>query len=385
MHLYDLDAFNNLPDVSFIDGISIDELLEDAVADYEIEYSRLTGENKILYPADPMRVLINTFVLKLYQLYQYVDRTGKQDLLKYSDSGYLDHIAALRSVTRLPATFASTTLAFTLSTILPDVVIIPKGTLVTAGDNVFFATTEYCEIPAGNLRTEVCAECTTPGTAGNNYSAGRLNTIEQPFPYAAGVTNLYQTSGGAEAESDQSLAERTFLAPSHFSVAGPDDAYQYWVKSYNQSIGDVNVYSPEPGVVDVRILLNDGELPDESFVDGVKTFLKDKKVRPFTDYVLVSAPDIIEYDIDFVYYIRAADRNNAAGIQKRLNTALNNYILWQGNKIGRDINPSVLHRLLMETGAKRMVMNEPVFTRVPETGVARVRLVSAIYGGIEVD
>lgn len=383
--MHDIDAFYNLPDVSFIDDITIDRLLNQAIADYEGEYARITGEAKILYPADPMRILIQTYVLKLYQLYQYVDRAGKQNLLRYSYSKFLDHIASLRGVTRLPAQSATTVLRFTLSAPLPEIAEIPIGTLVTAGDNVFFSTTDYAEIPPGGQSIDVGAVCTISGTVGNIYSAGRLKVIVQPFPYAAKVENIHDASGGIEEETDEALALRTFLAPGGYSVAGPDGAYIYWVKSYNQSISDVNVSSPEPGIVDIRILLKDGELPNADFLSGLDTFLRENKVRPFTDYVRTAAPDVIEYDTDFAYYIRSADRNNVAGIQKRLNAALDNYIFWQDQKIGRDVNPSVLQRLLMESGIKRVVINEPAYRKISGTDVAKARRINAIFGGIEVD
>jgi phage-related baseplate assembly protein len=381
----DLEIFRNLPDISFIDNLSIEGLLRQGIADYEGEYSRLTGENKILYPADPMRVLIHTYVLKLYQLYQYVDRAGKQDLLKYSAGAFLDHIAALRGVTRLPAASAVTTLRFTLSAPLAYTAAIQAGTLATAGDNVFFATTAYGEIPPGGLTADLPAQCVTPGAAGNIYAAGRVKVIVQPFPYAASVANITDAAGGAEAESDVSLAERTFLAPSGYSVAGPDDAYVFWTKTYSQAISDVNMYSPDPGVVDIRVLLEGGQRPGAAFLEGLWEYLANNRVRPLTDTVLVKAPDPLEYDIDCVYYIRSVDRNNAAAIQQRLDAALDGYLAWQDRKIGRDVNPSMLSRMLMSAGIKRVEITAPVFTVAHQTQLATLRGSTVQYGGLEDD
>lgn len=79
----------------------------------------------------------------------------------------------------------------------------------------------------------------------------------------AEVTNITKSEGGAGEETEENFRERIFLAPSSYSTAGPSDAYEYWVKQYNSAaIEDVKIYEPEDAVVDIRILLNGGELPD---------------------------------------------------------------------------------------------------------------------------
>lgn len=42
------------------------------------------------------------------------------------------------------------------------------------------------------------------------------------------------------------------------------------------------------------------------------------------------------------------------------------YTAWQCAKLGRDINPSRLHAMLMETGIKRVDMIEPVFVSLKD-------------------
>jgi phage-related baseplate assembly protein len=380
-----IEEFRNIPDINFIDGVTLENLRNEAVADYESEYERITGESKTLYPADPIRILLYTYTLKLYQLYQYVDRSGKQDLLKYSRGGFLDNIAALRSVARLPIQAAQTLLTFTLSAPLEYAALIPMGKEVTGGDNVFFRVTRTGEIPIGEIEVTLPAVCTQSGSVGNQYPIGILNTIVQPLPFTPSVRNISPASGGVDEESDQSLAERTFLAPSGFSVAGPDEAYIFWVKTYSQAITDVNVFMPEPGTVDIRILLNDGELPGQGFIEGLFAFLKENKVRPLTDKVLIAPPDLVDYSIELIYYISTKDRNTAGTIQERVSLALKYYSAWQNQKIGRDINPDTLRQLFREAGAKRLDLRSPDFTLL--TGVQLARLVNThvVYGGLEDD
>ena len=40
------------------------------------------------------------------------------------------------------------------------------------------------------------------------------------------------------------------------------------------------------------------------------------------------------------------------------------YIQWQSAKLGRDINPSKLHALLMQAGVKRVEISSPLFTHL---------------------
>ncbi|MFD2089924.1 baseplate J/gp47 family protein [Brevibacillus brevis] len=54
---------------------------------------------------------------------------------------------------------------------------IPKGTRVTAGDNVFFATTADVTVTSGETKVEVKAECVSVGVIGNGYPVGKTEPI----------------------------------------------------------------------------------------------------------------------------------------------------------------------------------------------------------------
>ena len=49
--------------------------------------------------------------------------------------------------------------------------------------------------------------------------------------------------------------------------------------------------------------------------------------------------------------------------------------------MGRDINPSYLHRLLMEAGIKRAVIRQPEYAVVPGTSVARLKGPETVLNG----
>jgi phage-related baseplate assembly protein len=380
-----LQSVTDLPEVSFIDDDTLDEMRTRMVANFESEYERITGKKISLSPSDPNRITLYAHALELYQVEQYIDRAGKQDLIKYSYGEFLDNLGAGRGVTRKQPAPAETILRFTLSEKRPNAVGIPEGTKVTNGDLLYFETEGYDEIPAGDMYVDIRAVCTVDGVEGNEQLPGQINILVDLIPYVASVENITESSEGADLETDESMADRIFLAPSGYSVAGPDDAYKYWAKTYSQMIGDVNVTSPDPVEVEIRFLMTDGSLPTKTTIEGLTEYLQDNNIRPLTDKVTVLAPEAVNFNIGLTYYVNRSDQSKAGTIQSEVSQAISDYIEWQTYTIGRDINPSELIKRIMAAGAKRVEITSPVFTAVADTSVARVGTQTVTYGGIEND
>ncbi|MCX4373690.1 MAG: phage tail protein, partial [Dysosmobacter sp.] len=91
-----LKSVFDLPDVSFIENDTLDAMMQRLVANYEKRYKEVTGKAVSLGAADPNRVQLYAIALDLFQIEQYVDRAGKQDLLKYSYGEFLDSLAGNR-------------------------------------------------------------------------------------------------------------------------------------------------------------------------------------------------------------------------------------------------------------------------------------------------
>ncbi len=380
-----LKSVFDLPDISFIENDTLDAMMNRLVSNYEKKYKEVTGQTVSLGAADPARIQLYAIALDLYQIEQYVDRAGKQDLLKYSYDGFLDNLAGNRGVTRQQAAAAKTTIRFTLSAIRDYAIGIPAGTRLTNGDGVYFQTTAYAEATAGSSYVDVEAECTAQGIEGNDFLPGQINILVDPLPYVASVTNTTTTAGGTDLEDDTSLAERTFLAPSGYSTAGPQDAYTFWVRTYNTDIGSVRPTTPEPGKVTIYILMRDGTLPGETLISGLQEFLRQEGVRPMTDLVTVSAPEVKTFNLSLTYHIARSNQASATAIQSKVNAAIDEYITWQTTEIGRDVDPSELIRLVRAAGAKRPAVTAPDFTAISETQVAQLGTKSVTYGGLEDD
>lgn len=379
-------AIKNLPDISFIDNLKLDDLQGILINAFQEEYEKETGHKLALSKADPNRIILLSCAQILYQEMQQINKAGRMNFLKYAYDGYLDNLSALKKVTRNPARTASVPIKFILSMPRETVTGIPAGTRVTADYEVYFSVQEYAEIPAGETELTVIAVCTEAGVVGNGYAIGEINTLVDPIGFVNKVTNTETSAGGTEIEDDESMAERTYLAPSSYSTAGPDDAYVYWVKDVRPDIGDVKVTSPSAGIVDIRFVMDGGKLPDNKTILAVKEHVSQRGKRPLTDMVQVSSPDVVQFAIDFKYYINSSDSSIAAYIQENVNTAVDDYIIWQSSKIGRDINPDELIVRIKGAGAKRVVINAPVFQAIGEIEKAELSSNSnIIYGGLEDD
>lgn len=374
-----IERLKNYPDVTFIEAISFEKLKESMVSDFEKRYRELTGNTMTLAAADPYRLILYACAVAIYQGYQYTDKAGKMGLLKYSTGDFLDNLAALKGITRNEAVPSRTTMRFTLSAVQSRKAVIPKGTRLK-GQELYFETVEEGEIPAGELTADVPAVCQTSGAIGNGYREGDITTLVDPLPFNAKVSNVEITDGGADREEDADLAERIYLAPSKYSTAGPEPAYEYWVKTYNSAVDECRVITESPGEVDIYIMV-DGKLPTESFIKELTEKLKNGEQRPLTDHVVVKAPETVKYEIDFTYYIRSSDRDMVDTIQKAVKNACNNFIAWQ-NKIGKDITPSQLISEIMQAGVQSVEIKKPSYIEISDSQIGITSEPVITYGGL---
>lgn len=375
----------NLPEVSFIDGKTLDDVQEEMINAYQERYEQLTGKKITLRRADPEALKLYACSVQLYHMLLHIDMAGKMDLLKYAYGDFLDNLGALRGVSRLPASAARCTVRFTLSAKQKSVVTIPVGTKVSNGDALYFETDELAEIAIGDLYVDVPCTCLEAGESGNNLLAGTLDILVDNIAYIASVSNIDETNGGSNVETDEDFADRIYLAPSSYSVAGPKDAYVYHTQSFSSDIGDVEVASPEPGEVVVCVLMADGELPNSTLLAEIDEYLSEDTIRPLTDQVSVTAPKPLAFDIAVTYYVNKSNSTTAVSIQNEVAAAIEAYVQWQTRTIGRDINPSVLVQMMVDAGAKRVEVVSPEFTVVPTGTVARIGKRTVTYGGVEDD
>ena len=372
----DISTVKDLPDISFIEYKTVDDVKANMVADYEAYMTEATGKPYTLPRVSRDRFKLYAAAAQIYQAMKYVDVKGKMDTVKYSVGDFLDLLGAFRcGATRNQAASAARA----------SVTAIPQGTRIAAGQ-LFFATSVYTEIPAGDLTADIPATCMTAGETGNGLAPGELKTLVDPVPYVQSVENTSTSSGGADRESDESFAARIFIAPGKYSTAGSRNGYEYHVQDYSSAIGGVHVSSDQAaGTVDIVFVMADGSLPSAETISAMSQHMSAETLRPMNDLVTVRAPAEVKYTVSLTYYINQSDNNRAVAIQQAVSAAVDSYIAWQ-RKIGRDINPSKLLALVMGAGAKRAQITAPIFTAIPADSIAAIDGAASItYGGLEDD
>ena len=385
MSTSNLDSIMNYPDVSFIDNLSVETLENNMIQWFKQKRKELTGKDIVLGAADDRRLILSAGAYFIYQAFQKTDQAGKMGLLKYATGDFLENLGALKGVSRNPARGATVTLRYSMTSTRTSGTPVPAGSKATAGDGVFFSTQEYVEIPAGGTYVDAEALCDTVGTGGNVYAIGEINKMEAAVPFIDSVTNITKAQNGRDIESDDDLRERIFLAPESYTSAGSKGAYEYYVRTYDSTIEDVSISSPDPREVEIRCILADGELPQEEYINGLTAYLNSPDIKMLTDLISVQAPDTVNYNISMTYYINQSDSASALTIQNAVNNAVSKYIMWQKTKIGRDINPDELVKLVKEAGAKRVIVTSPVFTTIGFDEVAKLTTQTVTYGGLEND
>lgn len=340
------------------------------------------GVNEPLYPGDERRLFAEALVPVLVALLNTINDAAKQKMLYHARGDVLDALGERVGVTREAAQPAKVTLRFSVKAVMATNIVIPAGTRVTPNQSVYFATDESAVLQAGNLYVDVSATSTTGGAAYNGYAAGTLSTMVDIIPFIDSVTNTIASYGGDDGEpyndtGDSKLRERIRIAPSKFSVAGPDGAYRYHALSADPTVIDVSVSSPTPGVVKVVPVLVNGGIPSADVIEKVRAAVCAPDIRPLTDQVLVQAPTRVVYDIEIKYYTTEQAETEVVENIEGAGGAIKVYRAWQSGALGRDINPDQLRKHILSpswsddlTGALRVDIIKPVYTQLDEVSVA---------------
>lgn len=331
-------------------------ILAEIISDFEQQTGRT------LQPAHVERLLLNTLAYRESLVREAIQYSAEQNLVEFADGLSLDYLGQIVGVTRLAASFARTTVRFTLvaghggSTI-------PKGTRVSSNDNkVIYRTTEAVVVPFDELTADIVCEATIAGAQGNVYLVGQIAELLDPLSFVSTVANLTAPDGGADQESDDELRDRIRLAVGQFSNAGSRGAYMYWAKTANPSIIDVAVDSVDPGTVQIYILMNDGEDTPTEVVDQVLAACNDERVRPLTDLVTAFGATAVEYEVNFTlkFYASADAETTQAAAQ----AAIEAFTLAKRQSLGQDVPFSQVVEALMVPGVYSAVPTTPPFDDV---------------------
>lgn len=342
-------------DYQFV-SLDVEALQAQMIAAYE----QICGQT--VQPASPERLFIQWVASIIWQERALNNYTGNQNIPSRAEGENLDALAELFYLRERPqARAASCTMRFYISAAQEQAVLIPAGTRATDSANTFvWATVSDAYISAGDLYTDLPVVCQTAGMAGNGWAPGQINQAVDLYAYYSKCENITVSDGGSDRASDEEFYELLRASQDAYSTAGARGAYIYHAKKVSGEIADVVANSPSPGVVKLYVLTTNGKMAGEELKLQVLAACNDE-VRAFTDQVFVDDPETVNYDIDLIYYLNSGEDVKAADVERAVEEAARQYINWQCAKLGRDVNPSYLHSLLMQAGIKRAEIAAPSF------------------------
>ncbi len=349
------------PDYEFISSSS--DVIEQMV---EAMYLAITG--RAVRKSSPEMLFCRWITSILTQNNTNINITGNKNLPSRATGQDLDALGELFYIKERPGAQAATvTMRFVISQAQSSVLTIPKGTRVsTSSGTIVFATAADAHIPTLETTVDVRCVCETPGTIGNGIEAGTIISCVDPFPYYSSCVNIDDSDGGADEATDDEYYDLMVASEDAYSCAGARGAYEYWAKSISTEIGDVLVNSLAAGQVNLYVLMKNGKPAGSEIKSAVENACNDEERRPLTDHVVMTDPELVSFNVELTYYVSSSSTIGMAAVTEAVNAAVDKYIAWQCAKIGRDINPSKLIQMVIEAGAKRVVVTSPVYAHLKD-------------------
>lgn len=360
--------------------IAIDEgdLIETGIKAYEDE------TKEALYAGDERRFMINSFAYMILLAAREVNYGINQCFSTTADEDGLQVLGEDYQVERLTSEKALVNVRFTLIPGRSDSVSIPEGTRVTYDGVHFFATSNAVIAMPETDYVDIECIATVSGDDGyNKIPVGSINVLVDNVSGVVSVSNTDTSSGGSDIEDLESWRERINLKKRGLNTAGSEQAYIYHIKSVDSSIGDVKILNPGDATVHAIILCKNGVLPNDGLLARVKEKVSASDKRPLTDHFNVSAPNVVNYGMDFHYTISPSDMDCVELIKKQVSEAVEQYRSQVEAHLGTDIIPDSLRRYLLNAGASTVLITAPIDTTVSDDSVARLSgEISMTYDGM---
>ncbi len=220
-------------------------------------------------------------------LYGYVDYLANQIIYDTAEAEFLARWASIWGVTRKPASSATGSVTFAVS----SGAVIPSGTLLQALDGVQYQTTADATVTVPTAAAPVAA--LVPAAAGNR-TTGQTLTLVSPVYGVQSSATAGALVGGADLESDDDLRSRLIDRIQNPPHGGDAHDYVAWALEvpgvtrawcFPMELGE--------GTVTVRFVRDDDAslIPDAGEVAAVQAYID--ALRPVTASVTVVAPTAV--------------------------------------------------------------------------------------------
>jgi uncharacterized phage protein gp47/JayE len=210
--------------------------------------------------------IISAVAYKIWQTYQSLDAIIPIAFVDETSGSYIDKRCAEYGITRKAGTKATAILTVTGT----------NGTLISAGkvfhtsDGLQFITDAAATIAEGTATVNATAE-----DVGDKFNVD-ADTIMYQFTNISGITSLSnaKATGGADAETDESLVARLYDFLQNTATSGNAAHYKQWALSVN-GVGNAKVEPlwNGPGTVKVLIVGTDNGPVDSTIVTACSNFI----------------------------------------------------------------------------------------------------------------
>lgn len=243
---------------------------------------------------------------------------------------YLDRHAAMRGLSRLPASRATGTMRFSVESPPALPVNIPAGTVCMTVDERRFQTTDDVTLEAGKTCVDAPAEALEGGSGGNAVAGAVRFLTACPVAVTACV-NPAAFSGGSDAEDDETLRKRV-LESYRRLPNGANTAWYEQTAMSHEGVAAARAVGRARGIgtVDVYIAGENG-LPGAALLQEVQADLQER--REIAVDVKAKAPAAVPVNVSAAIAVReGADFSEVKG---RAELAIGS--LFTGRMLGRPV------------------------------------------------
>lgn len=226
-----------------------------------------------------------------HTLHGHINFVLRQIFSSTAEGAYLERRASELGIYRKQATYATGTVSFVGSGVVPE------GTQLQTSDGVIYVTTSESVNGQAEIRAAVA------GTVGNTAS-GMEMTLVSPVEGVQSTCTAGEVTGGADAEDDEALRERLLFRQKSPPKAGTKQDYvkwaleipgvtRAWCSPKEMGLGHVTVRFMTDGMTEEGI-------PNEKMIAAVTDHISDEMPVTTVLHVVAPIPKPLDMTIDIL-------------------------------------------------------------------------------------